>query len=76
MKQTGIIDRFENGYVIVEIGSKLIEIPRAAAPAQLAEGMAVTVQDGRITAVDPAATRRAADDMRRRLAHILGKTDE
>ena len=76
MKQTGIVDRFEGGYVIIEIGDKLIEIPRAEAPDMLAEGMVVLLQDGRITGIDQIETQRMENDMRRRFERILGKPDE
>lgn len=77
MKQTGIVDRFEGDHVLVEIDGKMIEFARADAPAMLAEGMVVTVQNGRITGIDQIETQRLEDDMRRRFERILGKrTDE
>ncbi|MDO4270538.1 MAG: DUF3006 domain-containing protein [Eubacteriales bacterium] len=77
MKQTGIVDRFEGDFVVVEIGEEMVNFPRAEAPAMLAEGMVVIVQDGRIAGIDEIETQRMEDDMRRRFERILGKqTDE
>nr|WP_297178670.1 DUF3006 domain-containing protein [uncultured Agathobaculum sp.] len=77
MKQTGIVDRFEGDTVVVEIGGRLVNFPRAGAPSMLAEGMVVVVQDGRIAEIDQIETQRIEDDMRRRFERILGKqTDE
>ena len=76
MKQTGIVDRFEGEYVIVEIGDKLVEIPRAQTPDMLAEGMVVLLRDGQIIGVDQIETQRMENDMRRRFERILGKSDE
>ena len=77
MKQTGIVDRFEGDFVVVEINDKMVNLPRAETPAMLAEGMVVIVQDGRIIGVDQIETQRIEDDMRRRFERILGKqTDE
>ena len=49
MKQTGIVDRFEGDQVVVEVNGKMVNFPRADAPAMLAEGMVVILRDGRIT---------------------------
>ena len=76
MKQTGIVDRFEGDQVVVEIGNQLVNIPRADAPAMLAEGMVVVVRDGRITDIDQIETQRIEDDMRRRFERILGKQSD
>ena len=77
MKQTGLVDRFEGDTVVVEIGGRLVNFPRAGAPSMLAEGMVVVVQDGRIAEIDQIETQRIEDDMRRRFERILGKqTDE
>ena len=76
MKQTGIVDRFEGDQVVVEIGNKLVNFPRADAPAMLAEGMVVVVRDGRITDIDQIETQRIEDDMRRRFERILGKQSD
>ena len=48
MKKTGIIDHFEGDYIYVEIGEDTVKIPREGAPAMLAEGTVVIVEDGRI----------------------------
>lgn len=76
MKQTGIVDRFEGDYVVVEIGSQLVNFPRAEAPAMLGEGMVVIVQNGRIEEIDQIETQRLEDDMRRRFERILGKNSD
>ena len=77
MKQTGLVDRFEGVLVVVEVNGKMVNFPRADAPAMLAEGMVVILRDGRITEIDQIETQRIEDDMRRRFERILGKpTDE
>lgn len=73
MKQTGIVDRFEGDFVVVEINGTMVNFPRAEAPAMLGEGMVVIVRDGRIVEVDQIETQRIEDDMRRRFERILGK---
>ena len=32
MKQTGIVDRFEGDFVVVEINDKMVNFPRAETP--------------------------------------------
>ncbi len=76
MKQTGIVDRFEGDDVVVEIGGKMINFPRADAPAMLGEGMVVVIRDGRIAEIDQIETQRIEDDMRRRFERILGKQSD
>ena len=76
MKQTGIVDRFEGDYVVVEIGDKMVNFPCTDAPAMLAEGMVVVVRDGSITDIDQIETQRIEDDMRRRFERILGKQSD
>lgn len=76
MKQTGIVDRFEGGRVVIEIGEQMVEFPRDEAPAMLAEGMVVLVEDGRILGIDEQETQRMEDDMRRRFERILGKNSD
>ena len=76
MKQNGIVDRFEGDQVVVEMNGKLVNFPRADAPAMLAEGMVVIVRDGRITEIDQIETQRIEDDMRRRFERILGKQSD
>ena len=77
MKQTGIVDRYEGDQVVVDVNGKMVNFPRADAPAMLAEGMVVILRDGRITEIDQIETQRIEDDMRRRFERILGKqTDE
>ena len=73
MKQTGIVDRFEGDFVVVEINGTMVNFPRAETPAMLGEGMVVIVRDGRIVEVDQIETQRIEDDMRRRFERILGK---
>ena len=48
MKKNGIIDHFEGDYIYVEIDEDTVKIPREGAPAMLAEGTVVIVEDGRI----------------------------
>ena len=72
MKKTGIIDHFEGDYIYVEIGEDTVKIPREGAPAMLAEGTVVIVEDGRIVDVDEIETQRMENDMRRRFERILG----
>lgn len=72
MKQTGIVDRFEGDSVVVEIGDRLVNFPRAESPAMLGEGMVVQIENGRITGIDQIETQRIEDDMRRRFERILG----
>jgi len=77
MKQTGIVDRFEGKYVVVEVGDQMINFPRSESPAMLGEGMVVNIENGRITDIDQVETQRLEDDMRRRFERILGrKSDE
>ena len=76
MKQTGIVDRFEGEFVIVEINEKMVNFLRAESPAMLAEGTVVIVQDDRIIGVDEIETQRIEDDMRRRFERILGKQND
>ncbi|WP_164510339.1 DUF3006 domain-containing protein [Agathobaculum sp. Marseille-P7918] len=76
MKQTGIVDRFEGDDVIVEIDGKMVNFPRADAPAMLGEGMVVIIRDGRIAEIDQIETQRLEDDMRRRFERILGKQSD
>ncbi|MGI6180744.1 MAG: DUF3006 domain-containing protein [Agathobaculum sp.] len=73
MKQTGIVDRFEGGYVVVEMDGKMVNFPVAETPAMLGEGMVVFIENGRITGIDEIETQRIEDDMRRRFERILGK---
>ena len=72
MKKTGIIDHFEGDYIYVEIGEDTVKIPREGAPAMLAEGTVVIVEDSRIVDVDEIETQRMENDMRRRFERILG----
>lgn len=72
MKKNGIIDHFEGDYIYVEIDEDTVKIPREGAPAMLAEGTVVIVEDGRIVDVDEIETQRMENDMRRRFERILG----
>ena len=76
MKQTGIVDRFEGDFVVVEIGDKMVNFPRSESPAMLAEGNVVIVQDDRIVGIDQLETQRIENDMRRRFERILGKKSD
>ena len=71
MKKNGIIDHFEGDYIYVEIDEDTVKIPREGAPAMLAEGTVVIVEDGRIVGVDEIETQRMEDDMRRRFERTL-----
>lgn len=74
MKQTGIVDRFEGDFVVVETGEdKFVNIPRKNAPQMLAEGMVVILEGDRIIDIDALETQRIEDDMRRRFERLLGK---
>jgi len=73
MKQTGIVDRFEGDYVVVEVENKMLNFPRANSPAMLGEGMVVHIENNRIIDIDEAETQRIEDEMRRRFERILGK---
>ena len=74
MKKTGIIDHFEGDYIYVEIGENTVKIPREGAPAMLAEGTVVIVEDGRI-ALDgaPDELARTSERYRRLLAFDRGQ---
>jgi hypothetical protein len=76
MKKTGIVDRFEGDYVVVEVDKQMVNIPRSEAPVMLGEGMVVLLENGRIVAVDEIETQRLEDDMRRRFERILGKQSD
>ena len=58
MKKNGIIDHFEGDYIYVEIDEDTVKTPREGAPAMLAEGTVVIVEDGRIVGVDEIETQR------------------
>ncbi len=73
MKQTGIVDRFEGDYVVVEVNRKMVNFLRSESPLMLGEGMVVIIEDGRITEIDQLETQRIEDDMRRRFERILGR---
>ncbi len=76
MKQTGIVDRFEGDYVVVEVNRKMVNFLRSESPAMLGEGMVVIIEDGRITEIDQLETQRIEDDMRRRFERILGRASD
>ncbi len=76
MKQTGIVDRFEGDYVVVEVNNKMVNFLRSESPLMLGEGMVVIIEDGRITEIDQLETQRIEDDMRRRFERILGRTSD
>ncbi len=76
MKATGIVDRFESDFVVVEVNDKLINFPRAECPPMLGEGMVVNIEDGRIIDIDQFETQRIEDDMRRRFERILGRQSD
>ncbi len=76
MKQTGIVDRFEDGYVVVEVGDTFVNFPREETPPMLAEGMVVFIVDMHNTGIDYAETQRIEEDMRRRFVRIIGTNEE
>lgn len=77
MKQTGIVDRFEGDYVVVEVDDdQFVNFPRAEAPAMLGEGMVVIIEDGSIVQIDLAETQRIEENMRRRFERILGASSD
>lgn len=76
MKQSGIVDRFEGEFVVVEIDDSFVNFPRAGTPAMLAEGMVVTIEGDRITGIDQTETQRIEDEMRRRFERLLGKNSD
>ena len=75
-KQTGIVDRFEGDYVVVEVNGEMVNIDRADAPAMLCEGLLAIIKDARIVDIDDIETQRMENDMRRRFERILGKNTD
>lgn len=75
MKQIATVDRFEDGFVVLETDDGMVNIPLSNAPQMLGEGMVVEYEDGRIVRVDLEETERREDELRRRFERILGKND-
>lgn len=74
MALRAIVDRFENGYVILEVNdNEIVQIPKENAPVMLAEGMIVEYEGDRITLVDHEATLEREDELRRRFERLLKK---
>lgn len=75
MKQTAIVDRFEEDFVVLETETGMVNIPRANAPAMLGEGMVVEYENDSILRIDMEETERRERDLQRRFERILGKKD-
>ena len=67
---TGIIDRIEEGFAVVELPEGMVNIPLAGSPDGLREGLVVVVEAGQIIAVDEAESARRAAAMRSRFARL------
>lgn len=67
---TGIIDRIEDGFAVVELDGGVCSIPLSDAPAGVREGQVVKVEDGRIVSVDEEATARRAAAMHSRFQRL------
>lgn len=74
---TGVIDRFEGGYVLVEPdkGGAMRQILRENAPLTACEGMVVVLEGDKIVAVDEEETTRRFELARHRFERILGSKD-
>lgn len=57
---TGIIDRFEGGFAVVELEGTMHNFPLTDAPEGLREGQVVQVENGCILCIDEDATARRA----------------
>lgn len=75
MKQIGIIDRFEDGFIVLETDNGMINIPRANAPEMVGESMVVSYEGDRILDIDLEETARREQEMQRRFERLLGKID-
>lgn len=69
----GIIDRFENGFVVVELDNGTVNIPLGGAPEGLREGLVVEVSGTQITAVDEEAAARRSAALHRRFLRLKRK---
>lgn len=67
---TGIIDRFEDGFVIVELPEGMQSFALSACPPGLLEGQCVTIEGGTITGIDEAATAARAEKLRSRFERL------
>lgn len=65
-----IIDRFENGYALIETPGGLISLPAAELPPEAREGDVLRI------VVDPDATRAREAEMRKRLDALFQKRGE
>lgn len=70
---TGIIDRFEDGFAVVELDGETRSFPLSGAPDDLREGQVVTIEGGRITGIDEEATARRAAALHRRFLRLRRK---
>lgn len=71
--QTGIIDRFEADYILVETDGAMREFLRANAPEGLREGMVVSIEGDRIIAVLEAETARRAAAIHSRFTRLKNR---
>lgn len=67
---TGIVDRFEDGFAVVELDEGAQNFPLADAPPGLREGQVVRVEEGRIVSVDEEATARRAAALHSRFERL------
>lgn len=66
----GIIDRFENGFVVVEFETGTKNIPLTDAPEGLHEGLIIEVTGDRITGIDEEATALRTAALNRRFSRL------
>lgn len=66
----GIIDRFENGFAVVELETGMKNILLTDAPAGLYEGLVVEVTEDQITDIDEEATARRNAALNRRFSRL------
>lgn len=74
--ETGVIDRFEGGYILVEVSGAMRQIARENAPGGLREGMVVQLDGGRILAELPEETARRAAAAHSRFARLKNRKKE
>ena len=67
---TGIIDRLEGGFAVVELPEGTVSIPLESAPEGLREGHVVELSENRIVSIDEEATARRAAALHRRSSRL------
>ncbi len=72
---TGIIDRFEGGFAVVELPDGIQNFALSDCPLGLSEGQVVIIESGSITGIDEAATAARAEKLRSRFAHLKRRSD-